>query len=161
MTKPSEFTARLKREIQTKVDMQRIFNARALKEIGQEIVDAMLEEISEGTSPIQGRGRFPAYKNPDKYPGDRKPARPVNLELTGQQLSSLRYRINQAKIAVSIYYSTKKAQLKELGHRQGVNGQPRRPTIPEENESLSPTIRKRVQSLIDRLVRQASLTWKS
>lgn len=161
MTTPKQFADRLKRNITTKVGLRRIFDANALREIGALIVDEMKTGIAQGKSPISGDGAFPAYKNPKKYPGKRKPARPVNLELTGEQLSALKYRINQAKIAVTIYYATKKAQLKELGHREGANDQPERPTIPDASEDLSQPIRRKVQSLIYRLIRQASLTWKS
>lgn len=161
MTTPSEFVAKLSREIRFKTDLKRILNTNVLREIGETVVNSMLEDIASGKSPIDGRGSFPAYKNPKKYPGKQKSPRPVNLELTGQMLSSLQYRINQAKIAITILYRTKKSQLKELGHREGSNGQPERPTIPAENEDLNAGIRKKVQSLIDKAFRTASLTWKS
>ena len=161
MTTPSEFIATLKQEIATKTDLRRILNANVLAEIGETIVDAMKKDISQGRSPIEGEGAFPAYKKPDKYPGKRKPHRPVNLKLKGEMLSALQYRINQAKIAVTILYRTRKAQLKELGHREGANRQPQRPTIPVDQESFTPTIRKKAQAVIDKAVRTASLTWKS
>lgn len=158
--KPSEFAARLGRNIESKADVRRILNQNVLNEIGQTILEEMQASIEQGSSPIKGRGKFPRYKNPDKYPGDRKPHRPVNLYLTGQMLSSLRYSINKAKVAVRIFYANRKAQLKELGHREGANGQPSRPTIPNDDEALNQTISKRVQELINQAVRQASLTWK-
>lgn len=161
MTTPSEFVAKLKLEIQTKTDLRRILNANVLREVGETIVDEMKEQIAVGKSPIHGDGNFPAYKNPKKYPGKRKPARPVNLELKGQMLSSLRYRINQAKIAVTILYANRKAQLKELGHREGANGQPERPTIPIESEQFNALIKKKAQAVIDKALRKASLAWKS
>lgn len=161
MTTPSDYVAKLKAKIKDKTDLKKILNQHVLNEIGATIVDEMKSEIASGNSPIDGHGAFPAYKRPEKYPGKRKPARPVNLELTGQMLNSLQYRINQAKIAITILYRTKKAQLKELGHREGANDQPKRPTIPDGNEQLSKAITKKVQMIIDKTLRTASLTWKS
>ena len=160
-TRPSEFVEKLKAEIKSKTDLRRILNAKVLRDIGEEIVDGMQEEIARGKSPIEGEGSFPSYKNPKKYPGKKKSPRPVNLSLTGKMLSDLIYQVNQAKITVTILYRTKKSQLKELGHREGANEQPKRPTIPEENEELSPSIRRRVQAVIDKAFQQAFLTWKS
>lgn len=161
MTTPSEFVAKLKRDIQTKTDLRKILNSGVLNEMGRAIVEEMREDIASGKSPISGRGKFPAYKNPDKYPGKRKRHSPVNLELTGQMLSSLKYRVNQAKVLVTIFYSNRKAQLKELGHREGAKGQPERPTVPIGDEQFTQSIRNRVQALIDKALRNASLTWKS
>lgn len=160
-TKPSDFMARLGREITTKAGVRAVFNKKALDEIGALTVREMKASIARGMSPLDGYGRFDAYLNPERYPGKRKPARPVNLFLMGDMLGALKFRINQATLAITVFYATRKAQLKELGHREGANGQPIRPTIPDEGEFLSPAIRRKVQSLINNIVRQASLTWKS
>lgn len=161
VTKPSDVAKRLKRDIQTKADMQRILNPRVMQEIADVTVEEMLAGIAEGKSPIAGKGNFPAYKNPKKYPGKRKPARPVNLELTGQMLSSLRYRINQAKLTITLFYAGAKAKKKELGHREGANGQPRRPSLPLDNENLNARIAKRIREVIAKALRQASQALRS
>lgn len=56
------------------------------KQVGDAIVDAAKQMIANGQSPVRSFGRYDRYKDPKKYPGDRKPARPVNLELTGEML---------------------------------------------------------------------------
>lgn len=104
-------------------------------EVGARAVSAMKDLISGGQSPIQGKGRFPAYKNPEKYPGKKKPHSPVNLRLTGEMLDSLGFVVlpepGGKGFSVSIGYNSVQSTLKESGHREGVNGQPKRPTIPD------------------------------
>lgn len=110
---------------------------------GKATVAAMKQLIARGVSPIKGNGRFPGYKNPDKYPGGKKPNRPVNLKDTGQFLYSLTYDPVASKNGFDtvIYYDGKEANDKETGHREGANGQRERPTIPLRGESFSETIR--------------------
>lgn len=124
-----------------------------IRNVGQTVVDEMKSRIARGQSPIQGNGRFPRYKNPSKYPGNKKPHRPVNLELTGQFLNSLQPTAN-ARLAnplqrsVRIGFTNTLARKKEQGHREGVNGQPSRPIIPDQNagERLLARIRLRAQN---------------
>lgn len=101
--------------------------------VGARTVEAMKRLISGGQSPIQGRGRFAPYKHPKKYPGSRKPASPVNLRLSGDMLDNLGYTALQSEggYVAHVGYSDPKQILKESGHREGVNGQPARPTIPD------------------------------
>ena len=125
-------------------DISRPIDKKTAENVGKAIVNTMLDEIGDGNSPITGK-KFPKYKNPSKYPGSRKPKSPVNLELTGQFLDALKYRVNNLTTGWSTtigYLNSKKAQLKESGHREGVNGQPKRPTIPTSAEGFSAKIRK-------------------
>ena len=41
--------------------------------VGREVIAAMKELIASGESPIEGKGSFPAYKNPARYPGKLSP----------------------------------------------------------------------------------------
>lgn len=100
----------------------------------------MLENIKKGISPITGK-RFPAYKNPERYPGKRKPKRPVNLELTGEFLSALEFTVRSGKNpTITIGFFDKENADKEKGHREGAGGQPKRPIIPNSSESFSKKI---------------------
>lgn len=117
---------------------------REIREIGDIIIDGMLERIARGQSPIQGKNRFPKYKNPLKYPGKRKPKVPVNLYLTGQFLKSLKSTAiaggGTLERIVNINLDNRLARLKEEGHRIGHNGQPERPIIPIGSEKFQPRI---------------------
>jgi hypothetical protein len=100
-------------------------------QVGVEVIEAMKALIAKGSSPIEGKGKFPAYKDPDRYPGKRKPKRPVNLKLTGKFLDSLRAKVYQSRsgFGTEIGY-LQSQQHKEQGHREGANGQPKRPSLP-------------------------------
>jgi hypothetical protein len=120
--------------------------------VGSYIVEEMKNMVEVGLSPILGNGRFPAYKNPNKYPGNRKPQRPVNLFLTGDFLNDLKSRNTKTTTGYVpvILFETKESQDKELGHRTGWNGQPKRPIIPDQrrNEQFAKVIEV---GIIDRL----------
>jgi hypothetical protein len=118
------------------------------REVGEAVVKEMLDQIGKGVSPIRGEGRFPRYKNPKKYPADQKPKSPVNLKLTGQMLDSLKFSVYSTRtgFGTEIQYSNQEAKLKEKGHRDGANGQPKRPTIPLK--SLGETFSARIIRLI-------------
>ena len=133
------FEAKVKRAM---IDSKHGIKNAQLNEVATIGVIEMKDRIQRGQSPIKGRGRFPAYKNPKKYPGKRKPKRPVNLYLSGVFLKALRgigYRVGQ-EIYVRIGFSDSLNAEKERGHREGANGQPKRPIIPEGNETFTPRI---------------------
>ncbi len=109
-----------------------------LKSLGNEFVNKMRSTIQAGQSPIAGGDkRFPAYKNPDKYPKglperfNKKP-RPVNLTLTGAFLKSLIANVitRSSNKFLQITFDSEEHGIKEVGHRDGANGQPKRPIIP-------------------------------
>jgi hypothetical protein len=53
----------------------------------QKIVDeTIVPTIRRGLSPVRGARNLAKYKNPAKYPGDRKPKGKPNLTLTGKML---------------------------------------------------------------------------
>lgn len=120
--------------------------------VGKTVVAMMLDLILAGQSPIKGRGAFPKYKNPKKYPGDLKPHSPVNLFLSGKFLNSLKSQVYQRGkgYAVEIGYFTKLSAKKEQGHREGANGQPRRPTIPklDKRERFTDEIQNAARAII-------------
>lgn len=113
--------------------------------VGKEVVAEMRDMMSKGISTIEGEGRFPAYKNPKRYPGKQKPKTPVSLKLTGAMQRGLKYTVSAsaAGFATEIYYSAEEA-VKEQGHRDGANTQPKRPTIPlrAEGEDYAQRIKK-------------------
>jgi len=132
-------------ELLTKTDqaIKRIPQSE-IRQIGDLIIDEMLDRILRGQSPIQGKNRFPKYKNPLKYPGNRKPKTPVNLWLTGQFLKSLKATPiaggGALERLININLDNRLARLKEEGHRIGQNGQPERPIIPIGSEKFQPRI---------------------
>lgn len=138
-TSLAQFQRDLLKEFRELTDLRKLKN-RDLKAIAEEIIHLMLENIKKGISPITGK-RFPAYKNPKRYPGKRKPKRPVNLELTGEFLSALEFTVRSGKNpTITIGFFDKENADKEKGHREGAGGQPKRPIIPNSSESFSKKI---------------------
>lgn len=136
-------------------------SAAVAREVGAAVTEEMLSLIAVGQSPIKGSGRFPAYKNPKKYPGKRKPARPVNLSLEGDFLADLSFRPVAGAYGydTEIFYASELSQKKEQGHRVGVKGQPKRPTLPEKRGEefavriqaiIKEIYKRRIKTLIDK-----------
>lgn len=144
MVRPAELSAVLSKEVEDLVQFAEIPNYEFVQ-IGESFRDQMLQRISRGVSPINGKGRFPAYKNPENYPDrvrDRFPSkrrRPVNLRLSGEFLKNLdvRVRVTGSRTTeLKIGFFDKESIDKERGHRNGANGQPKRPIIPQGNETF-------------------------
>lgn len=113
--------------------------------------EKILDLVSKGISPIEGNGRFDAYKPKSKtkrtypetvkksYPAKRR--RPVNLELSGKFLRALKSFPKSVNI-ISIGFFSSYGETLELGHREGAGGQAVRPIIPSEpGESFTKAIR--------------------
>lgn len=176
---------------------------RLAQAVGYTVRQRMLNFISKGISPIDGRGRFPEYKAPknlrtlqnimrsakanakssgrsravlqrakqkkaklqrgypystEEYKKGTKKARPVNLYLTGAFLSALSFGFGKAgkKMRVAIGFFDPKEAIKEKGHREGANGQAKRPIIPRGSERFNETIRLDIMNLLRDAVRKAT-----
>jgi hypothetical protein len=87
------------------------------------------------------------YSVKKKFPQKRE--RPVNLTLSGDFMSNLGVKVT-GRGQFEIGYFERLAALKEQGHREGVNGQPSRPTIPLRGETFSRSVYQRMlQALVD------------
>lgn len=144
---------RLKKQLKTAAKIPTSSTARKL---GKIVVKEMKNNISKGISPIQGKGRFPGYKragDKDGYPNTvrrqfpAKRRRPVNLKLSGAFLRMLRGKPKKVGRAFSpnVGFFDNLSRKKESGHRDGVNGQPKRAIIPVGGESLKKSILIRVE----------------
>jgi hypothetical protein len=126
------------------------FTKSELDDLGFMIVEKMKELISRGISPITGK-RFPAYKDAKRYPAKQKPARPVNLWLSGDFLDSLVARVKGTrKPTITIGFDSQESNRKESGHREGANGQLERPIIPEGSETFSKGVLVEIQKFLAR-----------
>ena len=141
----------LKKKFSKKLDISKL-SKKQLELLGDVVVAEIKDSVSKGISPIEGRQRFPAYKKPDRYPGrvrkrfPRKRKRPVNLYLSGDFLSNLRFKVEKSssfrtKSRLRIGFFDRKSILKERGHREGAKGQPSRPIIPDRNEDFKRRIK--------------------
>lgn len=139
-----------------------------LDDIGSKVVQEMKKLIATGLSPIAGRGRFPGYVGQGdkrRYPGSVKSKhsdkrdRPVNLTLSGDFLKKLTSvaTVGANKISIAIGFKDPLSVKKEQGHRDGANGQPERPVIPDGSERFTPAIETILldgfQAVINRILR--------
>lgn len=134
-------------------------NQKVTKATGDLIVAAMKERIAKGLSPIEGKDRFPGYKDTKKYPASEKKNfpdkrnRPVNLFLSGKFLSQLRATVSPVRGQITVGFTQTYGKKLEKGHREGANGQKQRPIIPESGEQLAKSIRLSILKLYEQAVR--------
>lgn len=114
--------------------------ARGIKQSAAELVIRETKSfITRGISPVKGERRFEGYKNPKKYPADRKPNRPVNMTLTGAMLDALTYKIlNGTSFSIG-WYSGEEGE-KANNHNTGDTVPKRRLLPTETNESFNVSI---------------------
>ncbi len=149
-----EASSNLIRKIKQRVAVGQIFRNTDLEAIGRLAVNEMIADTEDGRSPITGNAYAP-YKKPKRYPGKRKPHRPVNLRLTGQFLRSLRFDVRRGAgtVGVVVFLAGALAKAKERGHRYGANRQPKRPLIPMGKQQLRRGIRDKIRALITERIR--------
>lgn len=100
-------------------------------------------------SQAQRRG-YPDSLGPKVLAQTGKKARPVNLKLYGDFLENLEARVRDR--IVEIGYFKQSEAIKELGHREGANGQAVRPTIPIGNEKFNAAIDAEILKAIDEVL---------
>ncbi len=129
--------------------------------IGQTVVKEAKQNIAEGLSPVRGYGRFERYKDRKKYPGDLKPSRPVNLELTGEMLEGYDYRVtSNDTIEVGMVKGSAFAKEKAAHHNAGTPYMAQRKIIPGDGEEWSVTIMRAIRDIygkrLENLIRQGN-----
>jgi hypothetical protein len=133
--------------------------------IGEEVTQEMQNLISKGISPIEGSGRFPGYKRQDDPKGyplsvtnqfpDKK-QRPVNLRLSGDFLNALDHKVKRdgSNYKTEIGYFDSEQAVKERGHREGANSQPKRPTLIKGDEKPAQRIQRIISRIFGNRIRQ-------
>lgn len=132
--------------------------------VGRTVIAGIKDLTASGISPLRGgeiRKRFEGYRGTYKeriskgnYKG--KTLRPVNLRLTGEFIDDLKYVAQKSgnTTATEIGFKTKKSQDKEQGHRNGTNGQAKRPIIPEGSERFTQTIENEIEDIYEQAVEE-------
>lgn len=132
-----------------------VVNQQFVDKIGPLVVSEMKKLIASGRSPVKGFGRFEPYKNPEKYPGDLKPHRPVNLSLTGTMLSYLSFRKsanNRLEIGI-LPEAPQKVKVIARVHNTGERSDiAKRQFIPEDGEEFVPQIQNMIRDFFKKRV---------
>ena len=116
----------------------------------------ILERIGKGLSPVKGKGAYQKYSDSYKkgirqgrYSSFSKRIRPINLELTGKMLRSIKARVSGTTI--SVWFTDKKAKW----HNKGMGRNPERRMIPLENEVFSSKITKELEKDLEKIIKKA------
>ena len=118
--------------------------------------------IGEGQSPVRGYGRYTRYKDRKSYPGDLKPARPVNLELTGEMLQGYDFKISNKPDTIEVGMVRGSAFAKEKAgyHQTGTSVMAQRKLVPGDNEEWAVSIMRRIRDIygkrLEFLIRQSN-----
>ena len=119
---------------------------RTKERVGNQVINDMKASLAKGISPVRGERRFPAYKDPKRYPRDLKPRRPVNLYLSGDMLAALKFK-PLSGTGVSIGITDREQARKAKAHQTG-DGVPKRRFVPtEKGEEFTVTITRRLRDL--------------
>lgn len=135
-------------------------NATA-NDIGRTLVDAAKDAIASGQSPVRGYGRFDSYKDRKKYPGDLKPARPVNLNLRGLMLEGYGFTLmSNGSVLVGMVKGAQKEKDIASFHQDGTAVMAQRKIVPGPNEEFNVSIMRQLRDVYGKrlafLIRQAN-----
>lgn len=124
-----------------------------LREIGDFVVDSILDRVGDGKSPVEGekfKKLSKAYADAEKA-GDRTP----NLDLNGDMLDSLTFEITgENEVTVGIF-DEEQAQ-KAFGHNTGFQGHSKlrskdnkRRFIPRKSQNFNSNIRSGIKEILE------------
>lgn len=118
----------------------------AKKEAGLFVVDEILRSVSNGSSPVEGRGAFKKlnklYAKLEKG-GDTNP----NLELDGDMLDSLTFKETDAGIEVGIFQSSELGKADGHNNFSGKSKLPTRRFIPKGKEKFDESIQSELSGI--------------
>lgn len=117
--------------------------------------------IASGQSPVAGYGRFEQYKDRVKYPGDLKPARPVNLKLNGDMLDNYDYDVQgDGTVRVGMVGGDTKAREIATYHNDGTPNMAQRKIVPGRGETWATSIMRAISDAyskrLAKLIRQSN-----
>lgn len=124
---------------------------RVQRVIARAVIDEMRRFIAIGTSPVRGERRFDSYKDKLRYPGDLKNSKPVNLQLSGDMLNAITFRIVRFGVKIGIF--DKRQADKAITHLRGLNGVPQRKFLPvDEGDEFIVSIQRSIRTLYAKII---------
>lgn len=130
-----------------------VFTESYRTEMGEMLVEEVNKFVANGISPVEGEGRYAAYKNPKTYPGDLKRARPVNLYLTGNMLAYLSFRGEGSIVKFGFIGMSEKVAKKVETHNDGKHPHvPKRQIIPGPGQKFIVSIQRKIVSVFRKRV---------
>lgn len=128
--------------------LDQFMDSSTVERMGNAVVNRMKEIMASGQSPVRGYGRFVAYKNPKRYPGKLKTARPVNLKLTGEMYDGLSHR-RKTETSILVGMVQGSDERKEIAgyHNAGASPVPMRRFIPQRGEEFVVSIMRLIRQI--------------
>lgn len=124
-----------------------------ISELNQKVITEIKRFMLAGISPVKGKRRFEKYKDKDKYPGDRKPSRPVNLKLSGDMQSELVAAKKDSGFYLGIStLASNKIKTYAKANNLGEGNIPERRFIPVSGEVFNVSIMRQIKDIIARRV---------
>lgn len=132
-------------------EIRRAVNSpRVKRRLAEEFIPEVKKFILRGISPVVGERRYQAYKNPDKYPGGRKPNRPVNLRLSGDMLDAFTFR-DRAGTGFELGWFGGKEGKKASNHNNGDTVPERRLLPDREGERFNASLTRFIKNFYIKL----------
>jgi phage gpG-like protein len=131
----------------------------ALREIAEYVKDELLQHYGDGESPVSGKGRFKQLsKSYEEFKKKHHGSAMPNMELNGDMLDSIEYKIQGNKILIGWFDSDESA--KAYGHQSGYKGHPTikngpvRQLLPNSGQKLKPDIREGIKAIASELIEE-------
>lgn len=144
------------------LENQLIVDSTTADKVGSTVVAEAKKMISQGLSPVRGEKRFEKYKNKEKYPGKKKPATPVNLELTGDMLKGYGYRRGKNNaVEIGMVSPTGNRDKVARYHNEGTPKMAARPITPQKGQEYAVSIMQAIRDIFDtrlsKMIRQSNI----
>lgn len=143
----------------TKVKLERLqkivkayADTASIEHAANEMRKEVIRLIERGISPVYGERRFIGYKNPKKYPGKIKPARPVDLKLSGDLHSGIGGVVEGGKVRFGVIDSSQHD--KAIGLLDGKKMAGPRKFIAGKGDKYKPQILKELKRAIIEYVKK-------
>jgi hypothetical protein len=139
-------------------------SARELQNELQNVIHSeILGVIDKGLSPVKGYRNFAKYKNPKRYPADRKPSNKPNLRLTGEMLANYKAKAqvrNELSATMGIHQdASERSQLLTKVHNDGTKHIAMRRFIPKQSAGetytakINAAIRRAFEYVLSRAIK--------
>lgn len=99
------------------------FSNRQWAKLSEEVVKNMiLEKIDKGLSPVNGERMFQKYKDPKRYPGNKKSSNKPNLRLSGDMLGTYTTKAGNENMSISFGIFDSEQKIKAKANNEGTQG---------------------------------------
>ena len=122
--------------------------SKALREVGQYLVEAILSDVGDTRSPVTGRMFKKLSADYAEKKSEESSSPVANLELSGDMLDSLDFKVVGDKVEVGIWGSEADKADGHCNH-SGKSDLPERRFIPAKGENFRPEIRGEVESILE------------